>query len=496
MRESSGFSPRFRLLLIIVVLLFVVNLLIMNDFVTIWSGAETSFVWNSLFGERIFFLPYRLAGFLSGDSLGAFGLRLPSAVVLLAGLAFFYLAARRFLGSEATLTALMALAASLVVPNTGKLATLDAWAFAVQAAGTGFLLLFLKKPDLASRLFFYFFLGFSLWFRPLSSGILFSVFPAILYFAHPQGRRLGKLYPWAAIVVGSLLLWLAGQWKWEWPGLLFSFDTGALLLAAVLGWLPFLGLVASGLVESLVKVRKGEELSVINMAWLAASLAAHSLVLHLVLALLVGKQLRAYFDPRYPYRGLVRTLSILHLLLVFFAAMFLMMSGFREFGGTGFRSGLAFGGTYWMLSLIGVFGLFGLNRRQVWGGMLFSGLLATFFFWSQVAPLLESRRDLPKRLLAAALEARPAEADELVISKPAQALHQSNIALYGRSGFSRVISWQSLAAGENRRENQGVWILKKEESPQVPERREVAELQGWNDGFQPVTYVLSVSEGD
>ena len=132
--------------------------------------------------------------------------------------------------------------------------------------------------------------------------------------------------------------------------------------------------------------------SILVLSWIIICLLVQSPAVLGGIALLTGKHLSDYFRNNYPHGNIVKTIMLLHLVGFFFVATLLMLGGFFEFRGTGFRSGMAFSAVYWMLSFAAVIGLYGFNRRFVLGGMALAGLLATSLFWLQLFPLWEGRR--------------------------------------------------------------------------------------------------------
>ncbi len=447
------------------VLLF--NLLLMNDVATLWDGAEARFVWQSLFEPAPGYFPHGVTALVSGGALREFWLRLPGLLLLLGGGGAVFGMLAPVLGRPATGWWLLVLGASLLIPQLAKVASADVWSFAFQWTALAALIRFLKQPGWPWRVSFYLLLLGAMWVDPLSSAFFFILFSGWLYWKHPQGKRLGSLQPWLAVVFSGLLVWGSAWLNWQRTGFYIDWAPGRYLLLNLLAVLPFLGFAAAGVFDAIAKRRRGEELALILTVWLVAALLAQSLLLQAGLAFLVAKQLQLYFEPNYPYRSWVRAGAVIHLLLVFFLAMGLMLYGFDQFGGVGFRAAMAFGVVYWMTGLVGVIGLFGMNRRFAWGGTILSGLLAATLFWVQLYPLIESRRDVPQRLAAAAAGA------DCHLVEPAAG--PSNERLYLRAACAELEVTAAEQAGA------GVWIVPAGSLPAETVAQDTSVIKGWND---------------
>lgn len=487
----DSFSPRLRLFFGLSALLAVVNLFIMNDVATVWDGAETRLAWTALHDTGKQELPVAAVRLFSGDTLAPFWLRFPGALLLILLVPVVWLVANPVLGKTTTSWMLLVLGSTFLLPNTAKVASADTWIFAFQLIGLLLLIRFMKKPAPEWRWFFYLSLLFAIWTAPLSSLLLFSLMPGLLFRLHPQGKNMWNLQPWGImlIIVGGL--YAAGALDWSAGLSHFAFRSGRFLLLSVLGFLPLVGFLAAGLIDMVRKVRRGEELALINLSWLIASLLSHSLVLQVVFALLVARQLHLYFRENYPFRDWVRTLSILHLVGVFFLATALMMGGFVRFEGAGFRAGLAVSAPYWMASFLSVIGLFGMNRRFVWGGTVMSGLLATMLFWLQLYPLWEQGRDLPRKLAREADAMETSSETPFHLWVPGEA-YASNEFLYAHQHFSKVrtISDTIALARSYERGEAGVYAVPADMTRPGWKLNDTLIVEGLDDRFQRVKWVL------
>lgn len=386
-------------------ILFIINGFLLNDVASIWSGAETSVVTRAQAGVQAQ-LPVdvaRLTG--AANSLSGLVLRLPGLVLCVLALTVFFFLGRRVFGVHITLHALLVLLAGFWVVTLAKLGSGDVWLLAFQMTGMLGVILFLKRPIATYRLLTYVMILLSIWVDAFSSSLLFVFFPLILVFLHPQGKRLVALHTWFFAAASVGLLYVAGVLEWM-PDIQYTgwgrMSWGRFSIFLLLSILPFLGFFFAGLWDSVQKARKGEELALILLIWIVLGVALQSPAVIGGVALLTGKHLHDYFLKNYPHDNIVKVTMLLHLIGFFFVAMILMLGGFFQYRGVGFRSGMAFSAVYWMMSFVGVIGLYGHNQRFVLGGSTLAGLLAVALFWLQVFPLWEQQR--PARTVVEVVE--------------------------------------------------------------------------------------------
>lgn len=484
-----------RLFIGVAAILFLANLLVMNDFTSLWDGPESFIFWQLSQGgskgslyEGVLSLVY---------NLGIFWFRLPGALLLLLAMPLYWLISQKIFGRQATLYTLLALAASLLMPNLAKCASGDVWAMVTQWLAFATLIRFLKQPERGWQLLFYLLLALAVWVQPMNALIFLLGVSIYLYFAHPQGKNLIRLQPWLAGPAFAGILYALNMLSFDGQGFVVGFRSGRFFLWNFLGLLPFLGFWMAGLWESFQRARKGEELARISLGAFIFAMLGHSLALQGILALLVAKQWQGAFQSGYPYKPIVLTGALLHLLGIFFAAILLMIGGFHEFGPLGFRAGVATTGAYWMLSFVGVIGLVGGNRRYVIGGAVLAGLLLTTLFWLQLNPLLESRRNWASRLVQ----------ETAVYSKQAGQPPTKNILVFHPNGtpFPKLAAYAGAAFPHIRllqtdtelraalAEAQVSYVLLPVETARKLEPdsgREIKRIEGWTDGLQPLEYVL------
>ena len=320
---------------------------------------------------------------LDGD---LFGLRLIGTTLLLITLSLTYRFGRQLFGYRTLLVTLLVLVSSLLINTAGKFVLADNFLFLFQG-GFGLAVIYYLKTGKAAWLLVLFG-ALALLSHPLSSFLYAVVLLGGLGGWHPQGRRL-RAYAWLP------LLGLLGGWWNDWqllpPGYELSYGYQAYGRAwglQLLGLFPWLGFLLAALWNVPQKVRRGEELNLILGLWLLAAAAGGGLVVQLVAALLIARQANDFFRPNYPYKPLVIFGSIAQLLGFFFLAMSLMMTGFRELGGTGFRVGMVLGLVYWAPGVFGVVGLWSKGPKLLLGGRVLSGLLVMLVGWLLLYPLV------------------------------------------------------------------------------------------------------------
>lgn len=486
---------RFRFFVSIAAVLSLFNLLVINDLATAWSGAEARLLLRGLNDSDPYFLPAWTQSLLTGDlTFQLFLSRLPGVVLIVAAGAVFFAVGRRIFGDRTTTLTLLAWGGALLIPNIGKLAVSDLWLFFFQLLGWTTTLRYLKQPREQWRIATFISLLFALWLHPLSTILFFSVGSAWLYRFHPDGDRLRLINPWILLAAGGLSLFILNQWSWTDETFLLAFGSISYpryLLIVFLSFLPLLGFFLGGLRDTARKLRKREELAIITSAWLIGGLAGQSLLLAAGVGLIVAKQLMLYFQPNYPHRSLVRAGALLHLVVAFCGITWMMLYSISEFGGIGFRSALAVGATYWMLSFVAVIGLFGPNRRLTWGGSLLSGLLFSLVFWVQYYPLIESRRNWPQRLEA---EAQSLELDvrsKLYIHQ-LPAGEKDKAQLYCEPLFRKIIytedKEQLLEFYQNDPGN--AFFIPRATAELLEEIKDSTAIRAWTDALGELDYLL------
>ena len=411
------------------------NLLVLNDHNSFFSPVETEVMlairqtaptWQDSPVESL----YRLA--MAGGDLLSWWARLPAAVLFVLALAGFYWLARPLLGKETGGLLLLALGSTLLAPNLAKTVCGDNWLLLVHGLALLASIRFLKDPKgkwlaLTGGLIV---LGAAAHFW--GSVVLVAAWWSYLGVMHSNGGRLFSRRILLGAAVLLLLGWL-GNW-WQRPTTFFWMGYGRQGLGEYLlwqwgAWLPWIAFALPGCWDLLQRARRGEELALLLGGMGLSTLLAGSPAFQLVMALVVAKAVQWYFDPKYPYRNGVRSIAVLHLVLLFCAAAVGMMGGFLELGPAGFRLGMALGAAYWIPSFLLVIGLFGLRRRLVEASAAFGGLLLTLVFWTQAGPWLESYRGMPRELVQEAATWRE-DGEEVWFAVDDEACRRS-LSLYG-----------------------------------------------------------------
>lgn len=318
-----------------------------------------------------------------------FLVRSPGIVFLFAGLGLGYQLGMRFFGKETMIFVLLAMAGSWLLPNATKWLSLDTWLWLPQLLTALGMLGFLKQPEKSWKWLIWLSWPVALLLHPLGSLLGVGALYLVWRSRHPSGKRLDQLGLYLiGPLVAALSLWLnRGERLADWY--LLTPDWAA-LGGQLLGILPWLGFVVSGLVETIRNFRKGEELAILMAGMLAGAILANSLWLQWVLALIAAKQLQRFVLSGYPYGNVVKSIAVLQLIAYILIGIWAMMSGYGNWGGSGFRAAMSATLACWAPALFGVFGLFGKNQRMAVLGFMFSGLLFSLAFWTQLYPLIRS----------------------------------------------------------------------------------------------------------
>ncbi|MFK8102409.1 MAG: ArnT family glycosyltransferase [Saprospiraceae bacterium] len=472
--QPTTIKNKYNRFLGLAVILFLINVLVFNDANSIMEGAEATNLLKAqalnnaeegklmipTLPDLIHAFVYQLKG------LHHFALRLPTALLLIVFNLGFYFLGRIVFGKEAVKACLLVLGSSLLVVNLAKFAINDIWLFAFQGFAVLCLILYLKRPIWKWLVGFWIASLLGTCVSPASMLILVAGLWCYLYFLHPQGKRLAGVYIWVLVPLMYALAYVLG----------FSFGyTDGFLLRN--GWssipsyfaytgiafLPWLGFLLAGLWDLFQKLKRREELAIINFGWLLLAILSQSLILHLVLAFLTGKQVMNYAKKNYPYENLIKTGALLSLVVGFCVMTILMLQGYVYFQAIGYRSAITVSGVYWVCSFIGVIGLYNKRRDMYIGGMAMSGFLLTLFFWLQLGQLIESSRNLPQGLVKAAKElTEDSRQATLVIGAPSM-VARTSLKLYAQDRFGKVefIGDPQTLVQRYRSDRQSVYLMDK-----------------------------------
>jgi hypothetical protein len=488
-------SVRFRAFLVLCTMMISLSLFLFNDLMTIWSGAEAAWLGESLSPGNTNFLPLKLMKVLAQTQENfPFVPRISGAVLFLASIAGFYYIAKPYLGNVVVLLTGLVLGAGFMMPVLAKIATLDIWNFAFHFLAYFSLIRYVKKPAVLWQILFYLFMAIALLVQPVSALIFLLGSSVVLWWKHPQGSRLVKLNPWVAGVVFAVIFHVSGFLEWQNDWQLFAAtgkDFGKYLLFNLIGVLPFIGFLTGGILDLFYKLKRGEEMSLIIFVLILFSILAQSPVLQAGLALLITKQMLLFYDERYPFKSWVRAITIVHLIFAFGLSVVLMLGGFSEFGGLGFRSGLIFSFMYWAVGVIGVFGQYGTQRTMLIGGPVASGVLTMLIFWMQLYPLVESRRNIPKRIVESieSIE-NPIAISAFIITDSTQQRY-ANLPVYLGLAFPDTkVASRDYRAGKQNWETglDQVWLNNLSSESDTSDQ--VLTVEGWNDRLKPERWTI------
>ncbi|MEL6865353.1 MAG: hypothetical protein AAFP19_13085 [Bacteroidota bacterium] len=383
-------------------LLFFINLLLTNDFTTVWNDTEALYLLEVQTGKWLGHWPGWIHGLIE-QLLGfqIFALRLPGLLLWVLSLGLAYFVGRKVFGGLALQRWALLLFCSLLIVNIAKVATLDIWLLSAQLLNFIFLIRGLKQPHWTWQTGYWSTLLLGLLVAPLAMLLWTFLLTIGLYYWHPRKLDQTWVYGCLPIVLLAGIGWGMDFLNWDGRGLILGqgfHGYGLYLLAVVLGLVPILGFLPAAIWDTVQKFRKGEELAIILTVSGIAALLSQSLMLEMILLLAIARQIAAFNLPNYPYKGSAQVFSFIVLIAVFCVACVMMLSGFQQLGAAGFRSAMSIAAIYWVLGLIGVIGLFIKSDRVIWIGFVWSGLLLTALFWIQINPFVEEARNLPRQI--------------------------------------------------------------------------------------------------
>lgn len=433
------FSKKYKFFLFISAFIFVINLLIMNEYTTVVNDVESNFLLEvqalSGKGESISNTKALLpiwTNSLVYNSLGfnKFGLRLPQVLVLLLTFIGFYFFGKKIFGLKTTAVTLLVMGSSFLPINLAKLATGDVWLFSAQLMSFIFLILFLKQPIGKWKWGVWIFVVLGAMIHPLSMFVWSLGMFGYLRIFHPKKDNLKGLVLLPLLLVIYLPLYFFGYVSLEMPYFYMGIGSGQFkyyFVIALLGVLPWIGFLPAGLWDMFQKVRKKEEMAIINLGWILFAILSQGMVIIAAFSFIIAKSLLAFFQKNYPYRRWVKGGALLNMIFTFMILFSALLGGFLEFKGVGYRSVFGVSTLYWMSSMAAILGLFMVNNTLVTGGIAVGGLMATWLFWLQVNPLMDSQRDFPKQVYQIM---RTEGIGRGNISKPIELYHQDTDSIF------------------------------------------------------------------
>ena len=330
-----------------------------------------------------------------------FGLRLVNVLVLLMTFLGFYFFGKKIFGLKTTVVTLLVLGSSFLPVNLAKFATGDVWIFGAQLMSFVFMILYLKQPIGKWKWGVWFFVVLGAMIHPLSMFIWSLGLWGYLRVIHPKGKNLKGLVLLPLLIIVYLPLWYFGLISLEMPHFLMGIGSEHFkyfFVIALLAVLPWFGFLPASLWDMIQKLRKKEEMAIINLGWILFAIFSQSMIIVAAFSFLIAKNLIAYFDKNYPYRRWVKGFTLINMIFTFLALFSILLGGFLNFQGAGYRSVFGVSILYWFGSMASVLGLFMHKNSLVTGGMAVSGLMFTWLFWLQVNPLMESQRNFPQQV--------------------------------------------------------------------------------------------------
>ncbi|MEM6879416.1 MAG: hypothetical protein AAF544_12695, partial [Bacteroidota bacterium] len=376
-KQEAGISNRYRFFLWLCGFFALAGLILRIDVITAWSGAEGWSLDAAVSGKsRVIYLPTVIQSWLSTLTEPFYlAPRVLSISFLLGTAMIFQQWGSRLFGKETSRLAILVAASGLWIPFFGKVATADSWAL---FGHVGLVLATAMQLRSGKDIYKAWMLGFtiiSLLAAPLST-FLMAILLTAIYWKNKELRQvLFAILPLCGMVVPLFGL-PVDRTYYFWGSISLS-SQGDYLLYAFLGVLPQVGWwLASGR-DAVLRFKKGDELIRLLLPFILVTFLAQSLALFVVLGILVAKQMENYFRHPYPWVSWVRAGATLHLIFAFFAALLGLFAGLSAFSGDGYRATLGAAAAYWIFSLFGVIGLYGMKKDFALGGTILSGLIAT-----------------------------------------------------------------------------------------------------------------------
>lgn len=379
----------------IVFFLFIVNLFIMNDVVSYWSPIELDLLTSKDSTPSIL---KSCSQFFEGTE---FGLRLSSVFSILGGILVLYFLGKKLFGEQDTRISILLLCGSLLVPQLGKTFSGDSILFLLFSIVFLSHLLYLKRPILQWRFLYILVLFLALLFHFVQAFLFAFLLWIGLYLFHPQGKKGIGLMPWLPVLLAAALIYYQ-SYAWAPEAYWLSYKTipfGKYILIILAGILPFLPFAVAGLKHNIQKFKRKEELSVIMICLVLAAFFSHSLLFQFAFALMAAKQIKDYDKSNYPHEQSVKITSVLLLLGSFFGMAALMILSYEYLKEPGFRASIIVAIFFWIFNFISVVGVYGKKSQYAFAGMVLSGLLMTFFFWTQFMPVYENKAAVAKQLI-------------------------------------------------------------------------------------------------
>ena len=384
-------------------------MLFMNDLTTLTDGE--ALIITDKEGQN--YLLYFWRKLLDAGIANIFFLRAINVFFILTGIFSLYIIGKRLFGHAASLLSILVLCSSPLFLSGGKFISGDSMVFLFSTLYFISKLVILKQPDSHLKWINLASLTLGLLIAPYSFGLFATLSLAGLLFFHPSGKSLPK---W--LILTELFIISASFILNKEASNLFYFslfgNKSYYLPVIFLVFFPWIGFLVGGLTELFRNIGKREEVSILLAIWTVAGISSFSVAALTPMAIIGGRQAWRYFMRGYPFPSVVRGFQIIALIVSFFAFMWLMMEGFRQFGGNGFRLAMIVTSLYWMMSFLAIFALFLFKHKLVWNLIFTAGMGATFLAWALWNPIIETYRSFPVDLAQKSLDKNM----ELFIEEP------------------------------------------------------------------------------
>ena len=439
----------------------------MNDYLSVMDGAEAFFInvtqqyleGESMLGFELL-IPidllvenYRQVGF------DLFLLRLPNVLMFLLVILSFFGLGRKLFGARTMLLSILIVSSTFLIVPVTKFIGLDIWLLACQLIGFLSLILLLKKPSWKWRALFWICTLFAIRTNPNYAAFYSIGMWLFLMIFHPEGKNLRSpldiLLGILAIGFTFLVNTYLGSFQYDWFFEVLFIRPENYFYGNLIGILPWIGFLPAVFWDLFQKLKKKEEMAIILSGFLLFSILSFGLILQVVLALLIAKQIENYFKPNYPYSNLIKSFAVLSVIFSFFVVAFFLMSGYDQFREIGFRSRMGVAGVYWAFGFFGIIGLIGKDRKMMVGGFSLSGMLGMLLFWAQIVPLLENYRNFPLKIVEAIEEVSDKKDEPVFFYEPFFELPLRN-QIYLRS---KKINYSKLDKNQTVEDLNGLLVL-------------------------------------
>jgi hypothetical protein len=364
-------------------------LFVLNEQSGFLMDSEFKLIIGEQFGENPILVDVSqyLFSLLGGQ---AFLWRLFPMAAIVISLLFSYRLGKNLFGKDSLQWAMIIVTCSIFMLFYGRFFSLDNFYFALQLPLVLLLIGFVKTKDSKKILIIIPLLLLCLlmdWYKTIGFVFLFGLGTYAFLFQVKKGIKVIYFIFATLLLVSNYTLVGASAYN-----NLFLFQAGSLSVhtyigIALIGFLPFIGFAVSGLISLPVQIKRKDEFSIWMFLILIPAFLSYSILPIFVLGLLIGKHSLAFASERYKYKGLVKTVFLVHLTLILVSGIIALIWAFLEYRGAGFRAGLGLCSIYWILGFATVVGLYGGNMKYYLRAPLLAGPLFVLFFWVLVFQL-------------------------------------------------------------------------------------------------------------